>query len=194
MSAQPGNREVEVKLAAASAEDALERLARAGFQVLQPRAFEANVVFDTPSAQLRNSGRLLRLREFAGENTLTFKGPPAPGIHKSREEIETKVGSAEEFMQVLDRLGFSPTFRYEKFRTVFERPGEPGLAVLDETPIGVFLELEGAPEWIDATAVRIGYSVDDYITASYGSLYFQNCSQRGEPATNMVFSPGRENH
>lgn len=193
MSAQSGNREVEVKLAASSADDARGRLELAGFQVIQPRTFEANVVFDTSAGELRNSGRLLRLREFAGVNTLTFKGPPSPGIHKSREEIETQVGSAESFQQILQRLGYEPSFRYEKYRTVYQRAGEAGLAVLDETPIGVFLELEGAPDWIDATAAQVGYSVSEYITASYGSLYFQHCRDRGLAPTHMVFDRIQEN-
>ena len=36
---------------------------------------------------------------------------------------------------------------------LFELLGnEPGVIELDETPAGDFLELEGPPEWIDATA------------------------------------------
>jgi adenylate cyclase class 2 len=56
-----------------------------------------------------------------------------------------------------------------------------------ETPIGVYLELEGAPRWIDATARRLGFKRADYITDSYGRLYFVWCEQRGVHPTHMVF-------
>jgi adenylate cyclase len=45
-------------------------------------------------------------------------------------------------------------FRYEKFRTEWEM--EDGHLVLDETPIGVWAELEGQPLWIDATLEKLG--------------------------------------
>ncbi len=43
--------------------------------------------------------------------------------------------------------------------------------MLDETPVGVFLELEGPPEWIDRTAGTLGFSEGDYITLSYLELH-----------------------
>ncbi len=46
-----------------------------------------------------------------------------------------------------------------------------GVAMLDETPAGVFLELEGPPRWIDRTARRLGFGEADYITASYAELH-----------------------
>ena len=72
---------------------------------------------------------------------------------------------------MLSRLDFIPTFRYEKFRTEYHRAGETGVATLDETPIGVYLELEGAPAWIDRSARRLGFAESDYSTASYYGLY-----------------------
>jgi adenylate cyclase class 2 len=63
--------------------------------------------------------------------------------------------------------------------------------MLDETPIGLYLELEGSPRWIDRTALRLGFRKADYITASYGRLYFLWCEQRGEHATHMVFQKSR---
>ena len=60
-------------------------------------------------------------------------------------------------------------FRYEKYRTEFRQPRRAGVAMLDETPVGVYLELEGTPHWIDRTARRLGFQESDYITASYGA-------------------------
>ena len=69
----------------------------------------------------------------------------------------------------------------------YSRAGEAGVVTLDETPIGVFLELEGPAAWIDATAVVLGFSEADYITASYGSLFFQHREATGGTSRDMVF-------
>jgi adenylate cyclase, class 2 len=61
------------------------------------------------------------------------------------------------------------------------------MATVDETPIGVFLELEGLPRWVDRIARVLGFSAADYITLSYGRLYIEACAARGIAPTNMVF-------
>jgi len=63
--------------------------------------------------------------------------------------------------------------------------------LLDETPIGNFLELEGSPTWIDRTARKLGFSVKDYISRSYGYLYLAYCRERRIRPKNMVFK-GRD--
>ena len=35
-------------------------------------------------------------------------------------------------------------------------PGSRGIAMLDETPVGTYIELEGSEAWIDRTARRMG--------------------------------------
>lgn len=152
--------------------------------------FEANTVFDTPGLLLREARQLLRLRECGGVATLTWKGPPAPGPHKDREEIETTVGDAGALRRVWERLGFETVFRYEKYRTTFRSAEPEGEAVLDETPIGCFLELEGSPEWIDINAQALGFTADEYITESYAALYFSYCERTGRAAEHMVFGAG----
>lgn len=187
---QPLPRETEVKLAVPSAEAALQVLTKAGFAAAHERAFEANMLLDTPGSELMHSRRLLRLRDFRGETILTFKGPPEGGPHKTRPEVETSVADANAILGILNGLGYEVSFRYEKYRTTFSRTGEPGHAVLDETPIGVFLELEGEAGWIDRTAVEIGFTPADYILKSYGSLFREYREQHGWHSQNMVFAQG----
>ena len=80
----------------------------------------------------------------------------------------------ETFVQILAGLGYVPAFRYEKYRAIYRSAVDPdGIVTIDETPIGTFLELEGEPEWIDRTAVLLGFTPRDYITASYAALYMQ---------------------
>jgi adenylate cyclase class 2 len=143
---------------------------------------------------------------------LTYKGPPQSartaidkssgcGLHlepariqsgryKIREEIEIAVSDGEQMRRILVALGLRPLFVYEKFRTTYVLPGVRGLKIeLDETPIGTFLELEGAPPAIDRVAGRLGYTRADYVTQTYGALYIADCRRRGRKPANMLFLP-----
>jgi adenylate cyclase class 2 len=155
-----------------------------GYLMTDPRTLQVDQVFDFPDRTLRQSGRLLRVRSESSSEPgaiLTFKGPTVSvSPHKSREELETSVGSRATLEQILERLGFVPSFRYEKYRTTFRAPQasgdsgvvtETGLIALDETPIGVFMELEGPGYWIDRAALEFGFSPKNYLTASYAALY-----------------------
>ena len=70
---------------------------------------------------------------------------------------------------ILDKIGFRPFFIYEKFREVFVLDGVR--VMLDETPIGNFLEIEGQPAGIDAAAARLGFSRGEYLNDSYYRLF-----------------------
>lgn len=180
--------EVEIKLRIASAAQGRILLAHAGFAVVTRRHLERNLVLDTGKRSLRRAGQLLRLRSAGPVALLTFKGKSRPGKHKTREEIEFTVDDLELASLLFERLGYRPAFRYEKFRTVYARPRESGHALLDETPIGAFLELEGSPRWIDRIAHRLGFREQDYITASYGSLYAAHCRASGKSLDDFVFA------
>lgn len=179
--------EVEIKLRVGTASDALRKLAAAGYEAEHERAFEANTVFDTEQRDLLERKQLLRLREYRGKSILTFKGSPLDGPHKTRPEFETEIADAEAFARILEGMGYAPQFRYEKYRTLLGRSGEQGHVCVDETPMGVFLELEGAPEWIDSTAEELGFAREDYITLSYGSLWREYCLKQGVEPTDMTF-------
>ncbi len=165
--------ETEIKLRVENLNNAHRLLVDHGFTVLHPRVFERNLIFDTPDLSLRNSRRLLRLREAGGAVTLTFKGPAEGGKHKSREEREVHPDSFEEMQTILKRLDYQVTFEYDKHRTEYHRPGVAGIATVDETPVGTFMELEGDGAWIDKTAAELGFCEGDYILASYATLYLQ---------------------
>ena len=181
------NHETEVKLAVPGVADAKRLLYRAGFRVYKRRTFEDNLVLDTAALELRNSARLLRVREAGGKTTVTYKGRPIPSRHKSREELEFEASSADAVAAVFDPLGFRQVFRYQKYRTEYKQRGSSGVATLDETPIGTFLELEGNPGWIDRTAARLGFQESDYITESYGQLYLDWCKRQRRKPKDMVF-------
>lgn len=164
------------------------RLREEGFVVSKRRVFEHNIMFDTADSRLSQSGKALRIRRAGHEYTFTYKGPvEAGGKHKTREEIETKAASFENLEGIVTRLGYIPKFRYEKYRTEYQKGKAGGVVTLDETPAGVFLEIEGSPEWIDRTATRLGFAPSDYITRSYADLYQGYCQELGLTPGNMVF-------
>jgi adenylate cyclase class 2 len=179
--------ETEIKLAMKDVRSARRLLRRQGFVVYQPRIFEANTLFDTPELSLHYTSRLLRIRQAGRVATLTYKGVPQTGKHKSREELELEIGSAPAMTAIVERLGYRRVFRYEKYRTEFHQPRRAGVAMLDETPVGVYLELEGTPHWIDRTARRLGFQECDYITASYGRLYLEWCAANQCRPGDMTF-------
>lgn len=162
--------EIEVKIAVGDPTALHAALAAHGFTPAGERHFERNTVWDRPDGELRRSGRLLRLREVGGRCILTVKRPTAGDpAYKTLEEVEFIVSAAGPAAAALEILGYRPVFRYEKYRRVFRRPG--CLVMLDETPIGVFLEIEAAPAEIDAAAAELGYSRADYITRNYLELF-----------------------
>ncbi len=181
------NFETEIKLRVRDVAQGRQLLRRAGFRIVRRRLFEANVIFDDQALRLRTGKCLLRIRRCGRRAILTYKHTPVPGRHKSREELETAIERPDTLEAILRRLDLTPVFRYDKYRTEYGRGDGGGMVTLDETPIGVFLELEGAPEWIDSVAVELGFALSDYILASYASLHMEYCRERGLTPRDMLF-------
>jgi adenylate cyclase class 2 len=165
------DREVEIKFRIDDIDALTVSLPKAGFHLITPRTHEMNTLYDLSGGKLRRRGALLRLREYGPRWTLTYKDRSGrqSGRHKSRREIETQVENGEAMARILEAIGFSPTFRYEKFRS--EWADSDGHVVIDETPIGNFGEIEGPAKWIDATAKRLNISVKSYLKESYAELF-----------------------
>jgi adenylate cyclase class 2 len=190
-------RETEVKLPVSGLRAVRERLKSLGFRVVEPRHFESNRVLDFADLRLRKARCLLRLRVEGARCLLTFKGAPLDSrAYKVRREIETRVADGRRMEEILAALGLEEKFRYDKYRTTLARRREKAgahraLVEVDETPIGNFLELEGPARWIDGVARELGYNRKDYITHSYGALFFAWRRREGRRARNMVFSRGK---
>ena len=182
------NRENEIKLAFPSPETAVRRLLDAGAREVHARAFEDNVLFDLDERPLMKSGRLLRLREYDGASVLTFKAPvPGEHRHKVRIEHETAVADPEALRSILLALGFEAVYRYQKYRATYMLDGV--VAALDETPLGTFVELEGAPDDVDRAASALGARSNDFIRATYRELQEVDAADRGVVAGDMLLIP-----
>lgn len=113
--------EVEVKLAC----DDLNRLRDAGLELVlaKQRHFEDNWLLDSPEHTLFNRGAALRIRSVEGGGWVTYKGATREGDDsplKIREEIEAGTTQPERLTELFERLGFHRTFRYQKYRTIYE--------------------------------------------------------------------------
>jgi adenylate cyclase class 2 len=198
-----GGLEIEVKLKVGELVDAPERLTATkvrleemGATVTHPREFEDNLAFDFPDRSIVRSGSLLRVRVMARGTLLTFKGPVSPlaGLAvpgsgassgaartspqmKARHETELMIPSNETdaLLAIIRGLGMQPVFQYQKYRTTWDWKGLHVL--LDETPIGIYLELEGERALIEAGAQALGYRFEDFITKSYRDLYLEHLDQ-----------------
>ena len=170
VSAGPGTLEVEVKFLVADLE-AVRARARAGGVLVAPRVHERNVRFDTPDGALLGRQELLRLRQDTRAR-LTFKGPAAEDASseaKVRQEIELEIADFDRMATILERLGFRPAQRYEKYRETYHW-GEVEV-VLDETPFGNFVELEGADAaTLRSVAAALGLDWSRRVLANYLAL------------------------
>ena len=107
------------------------------------------------------------------------------GYCHNGDEIETAVADPRALLGILERAGFDVWFRYEKYREEFSAPDV--VIAIDETPLGVFVEIEGTETGVSTVADQLGRQPGDYILASYRSLFAEHCSRLGVPVTNMVF-------
>jgi len=168
----------------------LERkLPALGFARVTARTLERNTLYDTPDRRLRNSRQILRIRQYGSKWVVTHKSVPSgqteEGPHKNRVETETVVEDGPVLGKVFEALGFSPVFVYEKWRT--EWADQQGHCVLDETPLGLYAELEGPSDWIDATAQQLGIRESEFITLSYGRIFECWRDETGSKANNFTF-------
>ena len=190
------HRETEVKVRVTDLPATRKQLRSLGFRPVHRRSLEDNLLLDTPDRALRQVRSILRLRRYGSRWLLTYKGTPDLDLnYKSRVELETEVKEPGAIRSILEALGFRPVFRYQKYRVQYRQPdgsggprGPRGEVSLDETPVGNFLELEGSRAWIDRVARQLGLARSDYVTASYGALYLDDCRMRGVPPGDMVFS------
>ena len=165
--------EVKIKIESTGIEDFREKIIENNFRLISPRYLEHNIVFDTPDKKLKTNNFLLRLRKKGNKSTVTFKRPVkksfSSAYYKIREETEVEVLDFENMRRIFLGLRYEPVFVYEKYREVFQK-GNVRLMV-DETPIGNFIEIEGMEKDIDRAARELGYSKSDYIIDNYRSLF-----------------------
>ena len=181
--------EREIKLRYDSVESARAAVLAAGATPLLGRRLQEDALLDTDDESLRRRRCVLRIRLENGNSRITFKGPVQPSLMKMRDEFETIVGDGVLLRRVFEELGFHVWFRYEKYREEFCH--EEVIVAVDETPVGVFIEIEGSEPGITEMARLLGRRPDDYILDSYRGLFLKCRDAAGITGSDMVFdTPG----
>jgi len=179
--------EIEVKFLIDDLAAMRQRLMALGARLKTPRTYEDNWLFDTPDEQLTRQGRLLRLRRDR-HNSITYKERPAqpdPDF-KVLHEYEIEVSDFAQAHTILEKLGFVPTLRYEKYRETFTYQGAE--IVLDEVPFGTFMEIEASREAIRSIAAALGLAFAARLVAGYGKIFEAVRQTYNLAVTDMTFA------
>lgn len=182
--------EREVKLRFESADDARRAVLATGATPLLGRRLQEDSLLDTDDEELRRRRCVLRVRVECGKSRVTFKGPVQPSKMKLREEFETVVGTGDVLLRIFQELGLHIWFRYEKYREEFAH--EEVTIAIDETPVGVFVEIEGTERGIEETTAALGRTPSDYILDSYRSLFLKHRDGHGLTGSDMLFDDTSE--
>jgi adenylate cyclase, class 2 len=190
------NSEIELKFSLPDPEALQTHLPALGFQLVTPRTFEHNTLYDTPNRDLRARREILRIRQYGALCTVTHKrlpnqqDPVDTTRYKIRIETETIVAEGEALAEIFQQLGYSPAFVYEKYRTEWSCATGSVIAhlVIDETPIGNYVELEGPTAWIDQTLIDLNIDPATCLTDSYGKLFLDWKQRTASSAENLTFS------
>src|SRR6185437_15520537 len=164
--------EREIKLRFETVEQARAAVLAASATPLLGRRLQEDSLLDTEDESLRRRRCVLRIRIENGKSRITFKGPVQPSIMKLRDEFETVVGDGVLLLHVFEELGFHVWFRYEKYREEFSH--EDVTVAIDETPVGVFVEIEGSERGILTMAEALGRTSADFVLDSYRGLFLKH--------------------
>jgi adenylate cyclase class 2 len=163
--------ETEVKIRAGDLHALEATLKLAGAVLKAPRIFERNVRYENADGSLTEAGKVVRLRQDS-RIRLTYKEPGVEAIPGmiSRTELEVEVDNFELMNAILVKLGFQPSWLYEKYRTTYELASAE--VTLDEMPFGSFIEIEGEAIAIDEVLEVLKLSTVPRIAVSYSGLFF----------------------
>jgi adenylate cyclase class 2 len=165
----PQDEEIEVKFYVRELDGLPDRVLGAGGRLLAPRTYEYNLRFDTPDRSLEHSGRLLRIRRDV-RCYLTYKDDThVENGALRRREIELGVDDFDTCVRLVEALGYEIVFMYEKYRSTYTC-GDCKV-MLDELPLGHFVEIEGDRSEIEELAGRLGLEWQCAIPRSYYALF-----------------------
>ena len=181
----PATLEREVKLRFGSVEEARDAVTSAGAAPLRCRRLQEDALLDDNAETLRKRCCALRVRVESGRSLVTFKGPVQVSPMKLREEIETVIGDGETMLRCFEQLGYGVWFRYQKYREEYALSDV--IVAIDETPVGVFVEIEGDEHGILEATRALGRGAEDFVLDSYRSLFMEHRRAHGLPATDMLF-------
>ena len=163
------DQEIEVKFLLKDYASLMQKIADLQLSCSQERIHEFNLRYDLADGSLVAQKQVLRLRKDA-QARLTFKGP---GVMEEdvllRKEVEVVVSDFDTTNRLLEALGYQVVMMYEKYRANYLL--DSLVMSVDETPLGLFVELEGeSPAQVRKAADVLGLDWDARINLSYSAL------------------------
>jgi adenylate cyclase class 2 len=177
--------EIEVKFHLPEVDSARKRILAMG-ATRSGRFPETNIRFEDGARSLQTQGILLRLRK-DHRTTLTLKSrPPEPDKDfKVHRELEVQVDDFDTCRAILEGLGFHAEQIYEKWRETFS-VGNTKL-LIDTTPYGVLLEIEGQRSDIRNIADQLGLKWEERILLNYLEIFEIVRQEESLPFNDMTF-------
>jgi adenylate cyclase class 2 len=166
------DQEIEVKFLLKDLTALIQKIDQLNLSCTQKRVHEFNLRYDLPDGHLVAKKQVLRLRQDT-QALLTFKGPGVldEGV-LLRKEIEVSVSDFDTARRLLEALGYQVIMMYEKYRANYLMDGV--VLSVDETPFGLFIELEGeSPAQVKSAASLLGLDWRQRINLSYSALLDQ---------------------
>lgn len=174
--------ETEVKIKINNLDVMKAKILEMRAELFKKRALQVDYAYDN-KGKLKKNGECLRIRD---NSILTYKGPKQKGSKmKIREELEVMVDNGKYLAEILGKLGYGPTQKKEKYREcyIFHLTQ----ICIDETPMGLFLEIEGSKEGVHDVAKKLGFTEKDFNNKSYGTIW-EEYAKKNKIKGDMVFS------
>jgi adenylate cyclase class 2 len=179
----PAELETEAKFPVSNLQILTDRLKAAGAGMVTSRHLERNWRFDDPSQSLRQSSKVLRVRQ-SQTSSLTFKQRTDQAL--TRREIELELPTAEVGVRLLEALGYQVVAVYEKYRQVMAL--DDCRIMLDELPFGEFAEIEGpSPASLKRGAAVLGLDWSRHSDESYLELAQRVAAAAGLDPAQITF-------
>lgn len=178
--------EIELKFEIEDVEKVAQGLKGLGFASKRERTYEKTVMYDNPAGLMQITDGRVRVRQSGNRVEFSYKIPITRDGIKRELEHEVVVSDFSELEKILEKMEFTPTTSYERYRTELEKDGVK--ATIDEFPFAKFLELEGPEDQIKAAAEGLGFAMKDNLTDSCDTLFTKWRQEQGlNPVPHMRF-------
>lgn len=147
--------------------------------IFEKEVFEVN--YQHRGGEMDERGATLRLRKIGDFSVLTYKEKVKNDSGaKQKIEYETNVSDVDATERIIERLGYKLTAVYEKRRKYWHLDDVE--VVLDELPFGLFMEIEGTIEAINAAENKLGLKEIEREPRGYPRLTIKYGRMNGEVA------------
>lgn len=179
--------EIEVKVLVRDLDMIAARIEAAGGTLTAPRVLERNIRYDNAAGDLAERGTVLRMRQDSRARLTYKEGDRVIGeFGSARFEAEVEVSDFDTMALIIGLLGFRKAWAYEKYRTTYALMGAE--IVLDELPIGTFVEIEADSDAAIGEVLRtLGLLDAPRFTTSYSTLFKIAKEKLRFPMMDMTF-------